>query len=162
MLKKKIASVVAAMAMAATMSVSALSASAACVHNTDGSCVGNGHFYSWNDANEDGVIDEGELTLSTHADGLISGNPEYDSDTGEVDITFTTLSYGGLTGSVSSITTMDGTSVPIVSDTATITPGTPYKMTITFTGGSHPGGQPTLKVVFIIGDCSDCTCGCNA
>lgn len=58
MLKKKIASVVAAMAMAATMSVSALSASAACVKDVSNNCVGDGGFYTyWEDINNDNVID---------------------------------------------------------------------------------------------------------
>lgn len=62
MLKKKIASVVAAMAMAATMSVSALSASAVCVHEGN-NCVGEVHIGYWVDADQDGVVDDGEVTL---------------------------------------------------------------------------------------------------
>ena len=163
MLKKKIASAVAALAMAATMSVSALSASAACVHNPDGSCVGNGHFYAWDDLDEDGVVDEGELTLSTHADGLINGNPVMNSD-GTITITLQQMTYHGMTGYVSSVLDADGYSVNIADGTWTLTPFTYsnqefYNMTLTMVVGNHPY-ENEMDVVFMIGDCTDCNCGC--
>ena len=157
MLKKKIASAVAALAMAATMSVSALSASAACVHNPDGSCAGNGHFYVWNDIDNDGVVDDGELTYVSHTEGLIDGNPTLNAD-GTVTIALQEMLYHGVTGEITEAYEADGTTPIDISDgTLTTTPDTVIVIVISYNG--HPGGNP-IKVVFKIGpcDCNNCNC----
>lgn len=156
MLKKKIASAVAALAMAATMSVSALSASAACVHNPNGSCVGNGHFYAWHDTNGNSIIDDGELTLVSHAEGIIAGNPIMNAD-GTVTITLQSMTLYGVTAYVSEAYDENGYEIDISDGTLTIVPGT--QVTIKLSYADHPGGYPAT-VYFIIGDCTGCNCGC--
>ncbi len=155
-MKKKILAAIAAMSMMATMSVSALAASAACVHNTDGSCVGNGHFYTWTDTDEDGVMDDDELTLVSHAEGIINGNPVQNSN-GTVTITLQEMTMYGVTASVSAAYDADGEEIDISEGTLTITPNT--AVTIELTYSSHPGGHP-VTVYFVIGDCTNCGCGC--
>lgn len=157
MLKKKIASAVAALAMAATMSVSALSASAACVHNPDGSCVGNGHFYFWDDLDNDGIVDDGELTYIEHTEGLINGNPVMNSD-GTVTIALQPMTYHGVTGEITAVYESDGETV-IVINGGTITINADEVIFIQLSYNGHPGGNP-IPVVFSIGDCTGCNCGC--
>ena len=158
MLKKKIASAVAALAMAATMSVSALSASAACVHDGN-TCIGEVHIAVWVDANNNSAVDSGETTVITHADGLIANYPTLNEDD-DLEITFQTMEYHGATGSVTSLCAYGTQNNLISNNAATVTPDTPYTMTISY--DEHMPGS-TMNIVFIYTTpCNGgCGCGCN-
>jgi hypothetical protein len=148
MKKNKILAGLSALVMGATMMAgTAMSASAASVYNGQ-NYVGNGHFCTWNDANNNGVVDTGELTVITHADGLINGNVTVNVD-GTAKITLQEMTYHGLTGEVTAIEDANGLPVTINSNNeVNLAFNTLYTLYIDFSG-SHQGGNPT-DVVFAI------------
>lgn len=155
MLKKKIASAVAALAMAATMSVSALSASAACVHNGS-DCIGNAQFWAFYDSDNDG--DE-EWAPAPH--GMDDGNiasVTYINDS-LYQVTLQSMSYGILTGSITAITDEDDNPVTITNNQVNLVPNAFYNITVTV--GNFI--QHNMEVQFVISPCSTsgCDCGCN-
>lgn len=156
-LTKKITSAIAALAMATTMGMSALSASAACVHDGN-TCVGEVHIAYWSDSNNNGIVDSGETTVITHADGLIANYPTLNEDD-DLEITFQTMSYHGATGSVTSLCAYGTQNNLISNNEATVTPGEAYTMTISY--GEHMAGS-TMNIVFdFTTPCGGgCGCGC--
>ena len=161
-LTKKITSAIAALAMAATMGMSALSASAACVHFNN-TCLG-------------------ELTIVTYWDSDGNGTPEWAAPPHDLDGLFTdtiinstngviTVNFGSttiydITATVNGI--YDTYAEAIAADpddnyvnnnAATVALNTQYYLTLNYNG--HPGGNP-MPVMFVTTTCSnDCGCGCN-
>lgn len=148
-LTKKITSAIAALTMATTAFVStAMNASAAPVYNGS-NYVGEGHFCTWNDADNDGVVDSDELTVITHADGLINGNVTVNTD-GTAKITLQEMAYHGLTGEVTAIEDANGGSVNInANNEVNLAFNTLYTLYIDFSG-THQGGNPLYAVFAIV------------
>ena len=160
MLKKKIASVIAALATTATMGATALSASAACIHYSDNTCYAHGTFYQWVDTNENGEYDAGEETSSFHMlESLINGNPVYDPDTGKIAVTLQSIQVGDYTGYISGVSYYEGDPINIASGVWSLTPATGYTVSISVSGYQHPD----KNIVFLIdGPCGGgCGCGGN-
>lgn len=160
-LTKKITSAIAALAMATTMGMSALSASAACVHE-NGSCEGELNIYTYWDSDGNGTS---EWAAPPHTlDGLFT-DTIINSTNGVITVNFGSTTIYGTTATVNGIYDTYAKAVAadpdynyVSANAATVSLDTEYYLTLNYNG--HPGGTPML-VKFVTEACSDCGCGCN-